>query len=340
MRIVIDGMGGDNAPAEIVKGCVEAAALTEHELIIVGDQALLQKELDKHSRRQPPKNISIVHASEVIENDEAPVKAVRTKKDSSIVVGLNMVKEKEAELFVSAGNSGAVMAGGLFILGRIQGIDRPAIAATIPIFGKGAALLVDSGANADCKPGNLLEFGTMGSIYAEKVLDIYNPRVGLLNIGVEASKGPATVKAAYELLEISPSLHFVGNVEPRDVPDGVCDVVVCDGFVGNVFLKTMEGMGKVFLKTIKGLLTSGTVSKIGAALLSGKFKEMKSLFDYSEYGGAPILGVRGAVVKMHGSSQAKAVKHAILKGIPYAENNVVQMIEDSVLEMEEIVRND
>ncbi|MDO4552180.1 MAG: phosphate acyltransferase PlsX [Bacillota bacterium] len=337
MRIIVDGMGGDNAPGEIVKGCLQAAALAPHEIVIVGDETAVRKELDKHSGGG---SISVIHASQTIENDEAPVKAVRTKKDSSIVKGLNMVKEKEADLFISAGNSGAIMAGSMFILGRIPGIDRPAIAATFPILSRGAALLADSGANTDCKPRNLLEFATMGSIYAEKVLELPSPRVGLINVGVEASKGPALQKAAYELLELSPSLNFIGNVEAREVPQGCCDVAVCDGFTGNVFLKTMEGMGSAVMRTVKHSLTSDAFSKMGAFLLMGKLRKMKALFDYAEYGGAPILGVRGAVVKMHGSSDARAVKCAILKGIPYAENKVVQMIEDSVLEMEALERSE
>jgi len=335
MRIVVDGMGGDNAPAEIVKGAVEAADLTEHQIIIVGDEARINRELDKYKPRR--KNISVVHASEVIKSDDAPVKAVRTKQDSSMVKGISMLKSGEADLFVSAGNTGAIMAAGLFILGRIQGIDRPAIASAYPILGKGGvSLLVDSGANAECKPNNLLEFATMGSIYMEKVLNIKEPTVGLVNIGTEESKGTTVLKAAYELIAKS-HLNFVGNVEARDIPKGVCDVVVCDGFVGNIILKLTEGLAWDLFKLVKQKFTAGVIPKMGALLLSGKLKELKSAFDYSEYGGAPILGIKGAVVKMHGSSNANAVKNTILKGIPYAETNVVQTIQNSVLELEEII---
>ena len=228
------------------------------------------------------------------------------------------------------------MAGGLFILGRIQGIDRPAIAATYPILGKGVSLLVDSGANVECKPNNLLEFAVMGKIYMQKVLDVDDPKVGLINIGAEETKGTTVIKSAYELLSRS-KVNFIGNVEARDVPKGVCDVMVCDGFVGNIILKLTEGLAWNIFKLIKTKFTAGVVPKMGALLLSGKLKELKQEFDYSEYGGAPILGVKGAVVKMHGSSSAKAVKNTILKGIPYAKNNVVQMIQDSVLEMEEVI---
>lgn len=334
MKIVVDGMGGDNAPVEIVKGAVEASAQTLHEIILVGDEKKLYSELTKYQYNKD--QITVVHAEEVITNEDAPVKAVRTKTDSSMVKGINMVKNGEADLFVSAGNTGAIMAAGLFILGRIQGIDRPAIASTYPILGKGVSLLVDSGANAECKPNNLLEFATMGSIYMEKVLNVKKPAVGLVNIGTEETKGTTVLKATYELLSKS-NLNFIGNVEARDVPKGACDVIVCDGFVGNVILKLTEGLAWNILKLIKNKFTDGMISKMGALLLSGKLKELKSEFDYSEYGGAPILGVKGAVVKMHGSSNANAVKNTILKGIPYAETNVVQMIQNSVLELEEII---
>lgn len=334
MRIVIDGMGGDNAPFEIVKGAVEASKQIEDEIIIVGNEDQIQAELKKY--RYNKKQIQVVHASEVITNEDAPVKAVRTKLDSSMVRGINMIKNGEGELFISAGNTGAIMAGGLFILGRIQGIDRPAIASTYPILGKGVSLLVDSGANSECKPNNLLEFATMGSIYMEKVLNRKNPSVGLVNMGIEETKGTTVLKAGHEMLSKSGTINFIGNIEARDVPKGTCDVIVCDGFVGNVILKLTEGLAWNILKLLKSKFTEGTVSKMGAFLLSGKLKELKSEFDYSEYGGAPILGVKGPLVKMHGSSSANAVKNTIIKGIPYAANNVVQTIQNSVLEMEEI----
>ncbi len=334
MKIVVDGMGGDNAPFEIVKGVVDASAQTDHEIILVGDDVKLNNELAKYKYNK--ERVGVVHASEVITNDDAPVKAVRTKTDSSMVKGINMLKNGEVDLFISAGNTGAIMAAGLFILGRIQGIDRPAIASTYPILGKGVSLLVDSGANAECKPNNLLEFASMGSIYMEKVLNIETPTVGLVNIGTEESKGTTVLKATYELLTKS-HLNFIGNVEARDIPKGACDVVVCDGFVGNTILKLTEGLAWNILKLLKNKFTDGIVPKMGALLLSGKLNELKSEFDYSEYGGAPILGVKGAIVKMHGSSNANAVKNTILKGIPYAETNVVQMIQNSVLELEEII---
>jgi glycerol-3-phosphate acyltransferase PlsX len=337
MNIIIDGMGGDNAPLEIVKGCIEATKAIQDPLFIIGDEVRIAEALA--AQHYSGSQIQIIHASDVISNEDAPVKAVRTKTDSSLVKGITLVKEGKGDLFISAGNTGAIMAGGLFILGRIQGIDRPAIAATYPIMGKGVSLLVDTGANSECKPNNLLEFATMGSIYMERVLGVKNPTVGLVNIGVEETKGTTVIKAAYELLKKS-SVNFIGNVEAREIPKGACDVIVCDGFVGNVIVKLSEGLAWNIFKLIKTKFTEDTVSKLGALLLSGKLKDLKKAFDYSEYGGAPILGVKGALIKIHGSSNANAVKNAILKGIPYVENKVVQIIQNSVLELEEIVTSE
>ena len=333
MRIAIDAMGGDHAPSEIIKGAVEAAALCPHEIILIGNEDRICQELSLP--KETPPRISIVHTEEVIDNHDAPVKAVRTKRDSSMVRGLEMLKNGECDAFISAGNTGALMAGSLFTLGRIAGIDRPVIASVYPQVSGGISLIVDAGANAECKPHNLLEFGVMGSIYAQKVLDMERPRVGLVNIGAEDSKGTTIVKAAHELLQEGP-VHFIGNVEARDIPAGACDIIVCDGFVGNVILKLTEGMASSMMSLLKKKFTAGLIPKMGAALLSGKFKEIKELFDYSEYGGAPILGVRGAVIKIHGSSKSKAVKNAILKAVPYVENNVVSKIQDAVIEIAEI----
>lgn len=333
MRIILDGMGGDNAPAAVVEGAVLASKEIEHEIQIIGQQELIHAELAKY--KYDAKKITVIDAREVISNEEAPVRAVRSKKDSSIVRGINMVKKGEGDIFISAGSTGALMAGGLFILGRIQGIDRPALASIYPIVGSIPSLLVDAGANAECKPNNLLEFGIMGNIYMEKVLGRKNPRVGLVNLGAEAAKGSTLTKAAYDLLEHS-DMNFIGNVEARDVPKGACDVIVADGFTGNVILKLTEGLAWNILKLIKSKFTDGAKAKLGAALLLDKMKELKKEFDYSEYGGAPILGVKGPIVKMHGSSSANAVKNTILKGIPFVEGNVVDTIQNSVLEIEEI----
>ena len=337
MRIVLDGMGGDNAPEEIVKGAVEASKLISDEIIIVGQEELILEELKKYS--YDDQKISIVHASQVIENEDTPVRAVRRKKDSSMVVGINMIKNGGGDLFISAGNTGALMAGSLFNLGRIQGIDRPALGSVYPILGSEPALLVDAGANSECKPNNLLEFAMMGSIYMDKVIGRTNPRVGLVNLGVEENKGSTLTKATYELLDKS-HMNFVGNVEAREVPRGACDVIVCDGFVGNVILKLTEGLALNIMKLLKNKFTAGMKAKLGSIFLMDKFKEIKSEFDYTEYGGAPILGVKGPVVKMHGSSNANAVKNTILKGIPFAKENVVGTISEAVFEIEEIIMAD
>ncbi len=334
MRVVLDGMGGDNAPLEIVKGAVEASRLIDGEIIIVGDEEAINCELKKYQYKKD--KISVVHTSEVIESDDAPVKAVRRKKDSSMVVGINMLKKGEGDLFVSAGNTGALMAGALFDLGRIQGIDRPALASIYPMLGGEPSLLVDAGANAECKPNNLLEFGMMGSIYMEKVIGRENPKVGLVNIGTEENKGTTLTKAAYELFEKG-HMNFIGNVEAREVPQGACDVIVCDGFVGNVILKLTEGLAINIMGLLKKKFTDGMKAKLGAVFLADKLKSLKNEFDYTEYGGAPILGVKGPVVKMHGSSNANAVKNTILKGIPFAKEDVIGTISEAVFEIEEIL---
>jgi len=334
MKIIIDGMGGDNAPAEIVKGAVDASKLTDHEICIIGKSELIESELEKCN--YDTDKITVADAREVIEMTDAPVKAVRTKKNSSMVKGLEMIKNGEGDLFISAGNTGALLAGGLFVLGRIQGIDRPALASIYPVLGGGASLLVDAGANSECKPDNLLEFGIMGSIYMDKVIGRHDPKVGLVNLGVEENKGSMLTKASYDLLEKS-KVNFIGNIEAREVPEGVCDVIVCDGFVGNVIIKLTEGLAWHILKLLKKKFTEGAKALLGAALLKDKFKDLKTEFDYSEYGGAPILGVKGPVVKMHGASEANAVKNTIIKAIPFAEENVVEIIQNSVLDIEEII---
>lgn len=337
MRIIVDGMGGDNAPGEIVKGAVEASKLIDHEISIVGDSEeisfiLSAFEYDKEK-------INIIHASEVIENEDSPAKSIRRKKDSSMVKGFEAVRDGQGDLFISAGNSGALMIGAALILGRIKGIERPGIGSAYPILEatNKAALMLDSGANAECKPSNYLEFALMGSIYAEKVFGISNPKIGLVNMGTEAKKGSKVLKEAFELLSKSKEEGklpgFIGNVEARDIPIGICDVVVCDGLVGNVILKTTEGVALSISHLIKSKFTEGIVAKAGAALLYGKLGELKKAFDYTEYGGAPILGVKGAVVKMHGSSNAKAVCKSIVKAVPFMEKKVVEDIEKSMKEL-------
>lgn len=339
MRIIVDGMGGDNAPKAIVEGVVLAAQQLsgEYEICLVGREEPLKKELKKYE--YDPQQITITNADEIISMDDAPVRAVRTKKKSSLVTGIEMVKSGEGDVFISAGNSGALMAGGLFTLGRIHGIDRPAIASVYPVLGGEPQLMVDAGANSECKPGNLLEFAMMGSIYAEKVWGRSEPEIGLVNLGVEENKGSTLTKAAYELLSRS-GLNFTGNVEARELPDGACDVIVCDGFTGNVILKLTEGFAMHIWNLLKEKLTETPKSKLGAMLLKSQLKDLKSEFDYSEYGGAPILGVRGAIIKMHGSSNANAVKNTVIKSIPYVEHDVVSKIQNQVVELEEIVNSE
>ena len=324
MRIILDGMGGDNAPLEIVKGAVEASSKIDHQIVIAGREDEINAELAKYNYDES--KIQVVHASEVIENEDSPVKAIRRKTDSSMVKGLTMLKDGEGDLFISAGNTGAYMAGSLFILGRIPGIDRPAISSIYPIAGGALpSIIVDAGANSECRPSNLLEFAIMGSLYMEKVMDRKNASVGLVNLGIEENKGTTVTKAAHKLLKEA-DINFIGNVEARDVPKGACDVIVCDGFTGNIILKLTEGFAWNLLKTMKKKFTDGISAKMGAVLLAGKVKEIKDEFDYSEYGGAPILGVNGHVLKIHGSSGSAAVKNAIIKGIPYAQENVVGRI--------------
>ena len=331
MRIAIDGMGGDNAPGEIVKGCVEASKLIDDQIYIVGLEDVIKKELKKYKFEK--NKIKIVNATEVIRNEDSPVKAARTKKDSSMIKALSLVKDGACDVAISAGNTGALMAGALFNLGRIKGIDRPAIGMTYPIIGQGVSFLVDAGANAECKPRNLLEFAHMGSIYMEKVLGIENPTVGLVNIGAEEKKGTPVLKETYALLKES-DLNFIGNVEGRDIPFGASNVLVCDGFVGNTVLKLTEGLAMRIMDLLKEMFTANVKSKMGAIMLSGQIKDLKKIMDYSEYGGAPILGVRGAVIKIHGSSKANAVKSAIIKSIPYVQHNVVNVIKEAVEKQE------
>jgi len=333
LRIILDGMGGDNAPQSTVQGAIEALPFIEHDIFILGDEALIHNELSKYEFDGT--RIQVIPTTELITNDDSPVKAVRSKLDSSLVRGINMVKDGEGDLFVSAGSTGAMMAAGLFILQRITGIDRPAIATIYPILGKGFSLLVDAGANSECRASNFLEFAAMGSIYMEKVMGVENPKIGLVNIGVEEQKGTATIKEAYRLLSKS-KLNFIGNVEARELPQGVCDVIVTDGFVGNVILKLTEGLALNILSTVKQKMMSSTMSKLGALLMKGKLKELKDEFDYSEYGGAPLLGVRGPIVKMHGSSNAKSVKNSIIKAVPFMEGNIIGIIETTIVNLKEI----
>ena len=329
MKIIIDGMGGDNAPEAICEGAVLAARGIDHEIVLVGDEETLRKCVSKYQGRRPIDNISFVNAGESITNDDAPAMAIRRKKDSSIVIGMNMLKNGEGDVFISAGSTGALLAGGLLIVGRIKGIDRPAICSIYPILGGMASMLCDAGANSECKPRNLVEFALMSSIYMENVLGRENPSVALVNIGEEKGKGNSLTKEAYDLL-MNSDLNFKGNIEARDVPKGKADVIVTDGFTGNIILKLTEGMAWNIFKTIKNKFTDGLHARVGSLFLVDKLMELKKEFDYAEYGGAPILGINKPVVKMHGSSGAKGVKSTIMKAIDFVEEDVINVIRESI----------
>lgn len=328
MKILLDAMGGDYAPEEIVKGAVRAASEIDEEIILIGKEADIRSLLKKN--RHKGKNISVVDATEVISNDESPAMAVRRKKDSTIVKGMGMVRDGEADVFISGGSTGALLAASLLILGRIKGIKRPAIAAWVPNVGiDDTTLLLDCGANADCKAEYLYQNGLMGSIFVHCVKGIDNPIVRLLNVGAEDHKGDEMHKEAFGLLRDS-SLNFTGNIEGRDVVFGGCDVVVTDGFSGNIFLKGTEGMALAIMKQFKKKLTEGVIAKAGAMLAYSKIRDIKDEFDYSDAGGAPILGVKGSVLKIHGNSKETEVYYAILKAIPYVKSDVTGMIEDAI----------
>ena len=330
MNIMIDGMGGDHAPEEIVKGAVQAAKEISGTVSIIGREERINECLQDLNWNGD--NIEVVNATEVISNNESPAMAVRKKKDSSISKGMRMLKEGEVDAFISGGSTGALLSAGLLILGRIRGIKRPAIAAFFPKIGMNdTSLILDCGANAESRPKYLLQYGIMGSIFVEKVKGIENPEVMLLNVGAEEEKGDPLHKESFELLR-NADINFKGNCEGRDVPFGCCDVVVTDGFSGNVFLKSSEGVALAVMKRIKKKMTEGLVAKAGALLSYNKLKEIKKEFDYSEEGGAPILGLKGPVLKIHGSSKANAVYNAILKAVPYVEQDVTALIENAITE--------
>ncbi len=328
MILAIDGMGGDHAPQSTVQGAVDAVKEYGVTVLITGDQEILSKELQQYEYDK--EKIEIIHCSEKIENEDQPVKAIRRKKDSSMVVALNLVKEGRAEAVISAGNTGALLAGGLFILGRIKGIDRPALAPVFP-HENGASVLIDGGANTECKGKNLLQFGVMGSLYSEHILGVKNPKVSLVNVGAEKGKGNELTKEAYDLLEES-SLNFTGNMEARDLPRGKTDVIVCDGFTGNIILKLTEGVFMTVFDLLKEKFTKSFLTKIAAGILRPELRQIKKDYDYTEHGGAPFLGVQGVLIKAHGSSNGKAVKNALRQGKRFADNNIVEKIAEEIQE--------
>lgn len=324
MKLAIDAMGGDNAPREIVLGAEKAIeAFKDLHIVLVGNETEIKKHLTNNER------IEILHTEEMILGTDEPVRAVRRKKDASMVLAAKLVADGEADACISAGNTGALMAAGLFIVGRIEGIDRPALAPTLPtIDGKGF-LLLDVGANVDAKPEHLLQNAIMGSIYAKSVRGIENPRVGLLNIGTEEKKGNELVKNAFDLLQ-NADINFIGNIEARDLLDGVADVAVADGFTGNMVLKTIEGTAMSVFKMLKTTLTSSLKSKVAAAILKPDLMELKNKMDYTEYGGAGLFGLKAPVIKAHGSSNANAAFNAIRQAREMAEKDVSGTIKKAI----------
>lgn len=325
VKVAVDAMGGDYAPAEPVKGAVEALQESDKIFIyLAGREDEIRRELKKYT--YPEDRLSIVPASEVIETGEPPVAAIQKKKDSSLVAGLTMVRRGEADAFVSSGSTGAVLVGGQVIVRKIRGVERAPLAPLIPTE-KGVSLLIDCGANVDARPAHLVQFAAMGSIYMEYIMGVKKPKVAIVNIGAEEEKGNALVKETFPLLKECRDINFIGNIEARDIPKGKADVIVTEAFVGNVILKLYEGVGSVLIHKVKeGMLTS-LRSKIGALLVKPALKKTLKSFDASEYGGAPLLGLRGLVVKTHGSARAIEIKHSIHQCVQFREQALNEKIQ-------------
>lgn len=328
--VALDAMGGDNAPGEIVKGAVEAVK-EESSLIVelVGREQEVKAELSKYTYNQA--QIEVVDAPDVIQTGEQPVMAIRRKKDSSMVRALTMVKEKKADAFVSAGSSGAILVGGQVIVGRIKGVERPPMAPLIPT-AKGVSILVDSGANVDSRPSFLVQWAKMGSIYMENILGVKNPKVAIVNVGLEEEKGNQLVKETYPLLKECSDINFIGSIEARNIPNGDADVIVCDAFVGNVILKLYEGTAKMLLSKVKATLMSNIKTKIGALLIKGALKDTMKSFDAKQYGGAPLIGLNGLVVKTHGNAKAMEVKNSLLQCVKFQREKINEKIIASISE--------
>ncbi len=328
IKVVVDAMGGDNAPEAPVKGAVEALnEVPGINIILAGRTEEIKKELDKYTYDNG--RISIVHADDIIGFDEPPVMAIRKKKNSSIVVGMNLVKHGDADAFVSAGSTGAILVGGQFVVGRIKGVERSPLAPVIPT-AKGPALLIDCGANVDARASHLVQFAKMGSIYMQHVVGIKNPRVAIVNIGAEEEKGNMLVKETYPLLKECTDINFTGSIEARDIPKGDADVIVCEAFVGNVILKLYEGLAATLIGKIKEGLMSSFQSKMGALLIKPALKKTLKQFDVSGQGGAPLLGLNGLVVKAHGSSGSLEIKQAIKQCIQFGEEKINEKIKENL----------
>lgn len=330
MKIIVDAFGGDNAPLEILKGCEMAVCEYDIDIILVGDEAIIKDVANKNNISL--KRMEIADAKQVITMEDDASAVIKSKKDSSMALGLKLLKESKGDAFVSAGNSGALVMGATFIIKRIKGIKRCAFAPVIPK-NVGAFMLIDSGANIDCKPQMLHQFALMGSIYMNKVMNIKKPRVGLANVGVEEHKGGDLQKQTFKLLKEDGNVNFVGNVEARTITDDAADVIVCDGFTGNIILKMYEGVAITLLNKIKDVFKSNIKTKIAAALVMPQMKALKKQIDYNEYGGAPIIGVTKPVFKCHGSANAKTFKNAIRLTKQYVEGNVVCEIENAISDL-------
>lgn len=328
VKVALDAMGGDHAPKEIIKGAIDALGENPSlKVYMVGQEHVIQSELKAYT--YDSNRLEIVNATEVIETAEPPVMAIRKKKDSSIVKAMTMVKNNECDAFVSAGSSGAVLVGGQVIVGRIKGVERPPLAPLIPTK-DGVSLLIDCGANVDARPSFLVQFAKMGTVYMENVVGVKNPRVAIVNIGAEEEKGNTLVKETYPLLKNCPDINFIGSIEARDIPKGEADVIVCDAFVGNVILKLYEGVGATLITKVKEGMMSSLRSKIGALLVKPALKNTLKTFDASEYGGAPLLGLKGLVVKTHGSSKAQEIKNTLKQCITFKEQNINEKIKQVI----------
>ncbi len=329
MRIAIDAMGGDNAPKAIVEGAIEAIKEVKNlSITLIGDEEKIKEYLTNEER------IKIIHTKEVIENDDDPTKAVRRKKEASLVLMAKEVKEGRADACISAGNTGALVVAGLLIVGRMKGIERPALSPILPTANQEGFLLLDAGANVDASAKNLVQYGVMGSIYAEKVRGIKKPRIGLLNVGTEEGKGNNTTKEAFNLLQDAP-INFIGNIEARDLLGGIADVVVTDGFSGNITLKSIEGTASYVLELLKDVLTSSLKTKLAAGLIKSDLMSLKEQLDYPEFGGAALFGLKAPVIKSHGSSNERAIYHTIKQACNMIDHNVMHVIDETIQTMKE-----
>lgn len=339
VRIVLDAMGGDNAPGEVIKGAFCALKESDNiKIILCGKKDAIEASIDENKKSffdNPEtvinERIEIINAEEEITCDEAPVMAIRRKKDSSMVVGMKLVKEGKADAFVSAGSSGAVLVGGQLIVGRIKGVERPPLAPLIPSKTEaGVSLIIDCGANVDARSSHLVQFAKMGSVYMENVIGVKNPRVAIVNIGLEEEKGNMLVKETYPLLKNCPDINFIGSVEAREIPNGGADVIVCEAFVGNVILKMYEGVGSMMLHTIKDTLMGSLRGKLGGLIIKPCLKSVMKTFDATNYGGAPLLGLNGLVVKVHGNATMKEISNAIRQCETFKEQQINEKIAEKI----------